>query len=137
MAAETRLQDLGPDWAEALISFLAQHNPRTDGEPYARPDQRWVGVVDGREVVACGCAEPNEGGILALAGITVRPDRRGEGLGAAVTAALTRPGVAADGAVTLGMYSDNDVARRIYHRLGYRTEVAFASRVVTARRPGG
>lgn len=142
-SAEGRVLELGPEWAERLIAFLAQHNPRTDAEPFARAGQRWVGVVDDGvagavgELAACGCAEPNQGGILALAGITVRPDRRGEGLGAAVTAALTRPGVRADGAVTLGMYADNDSARRIYHALGYRTEVAFASRVVTARERRG
>lgn len=141
--AEGSVVELGQERAEALVALLAQHNPRTDADPFARSGQRWVGVVDNGEVgtlgelAACGCAERNAGGFLTLAGITVRPDRRGAGLGAAVTAALTRPGVAADGAVTLGMYSDNDVARQIYHALGYRTEVAFASRVVTARARGG
>ena len=55
-------------------------------------------------------------------------DVRGQGLGSAVTGWLTRQ-LLDDGNrwVTLGMYSDNDVARRIYQRLGFTCWHAFTS----------
>ena len=67
-------------------------------------------------------------GIPVLAGIAVDPARRGEGYGAAITAYLTRKAVATFGACTLGMFADNVTARRLYHRLGYRTGAQWSSR---------
>ena len=32
------------------------------------------------------------------------------------------------GACALGMFADNDVARRLYHRLGYTTGMEWTSR---------
>jgi predicted GNAT family acetyltransferase len=63
-----------------------------------------------------------------LASIATSGERRGRGYGAAVTAWLTRALLReGTGWVTLGMYSDNDVARRIYRRLGYRCDHRFTS----------
>jgi GNAT superfamily N-acetyltransferase len=127
---EEQVEVLGPaDRAEAE-AFLAEHSPRTHGQPFARPDQRWVAVRDSatRRLVALGGSEPCAAGTPTLAGIAVAVDRRGEGWGAAVTAHLTRLGVAEVGACALGMYADNDVARRLYHRLGYTTGMEWTSR---------
>lgn len=131
--AEPGLIELGSDAKDELERFLAEHNPRTDGAPFARPDQRWIGAREDGRLVACGCAEPNTRGIPGLSGITVAPDRQGRGYGAAVTAALTRTAVQDAGACTLGMYSDNERARELYHRLGYTTGVAWASYLLTRR----
>jgi predicted GNAT family acetyltransferase len=55
-------------------------------------------------------------------------ERRGQGLGAAVTGWLTRTLLdEGTGWVTLAMYSDNDVARRMYRRLGYANDHLFTS----------
>ena len=51
-----------------------------------------------------------------------------QGWGAAVTAHLTRLAVAEVGACALGMFADNDVARRLYHRLGFTTGMEWTSR---------
>lgn len=113
---------------EELDDFLATHNPRTDGQPFARPGQRWVGARDGSgRLLGIGCCEPEESGAPVLAGITVDPRARGRGLGRAITAELTRGAVAEHGWSTLGMYSDNDVARRLYHSLGYTTHAVWSS----------
>ena len=111
-----------------LIDFLTEHNPRTDGQPFARPGQRWVGARDdaGR-LLGIGCCEPEHSGAPVLAGITVAPDARGRGHGRAITAELTRGAVATHGWSTLGMYSDNDVARGVYLGLGYRIGARWAS----------
>jgi GNAT superfamily N-acetyltransferase len=114
---------------EELTGFLTTHSPRTHGQPFARPDQWWVGLRDGAgRLVACGAAEPSEAGTPTLAGIATDTALRRRGLGAAVTAHLARRAVADHGACALGMYSDNDVARRVYTRLGFRTGMRWRSR---------
>ena len=79
-------------------------------------------------LLAVGGSEPCQGGTPTLAGIAVATDRRGQGWGAAVTAHLTRRAVAETGACALGMFADNDVARRVYHRLGFTTGMEWTSR---------
>lgn len=126
--AEERVVTLRADARDDLVAFLDLASPRTHGQPFARPGQVWVGIRDGGgAVLACGGSEPSEGGTPTLAGIAVHPAHRGAGLGAAVTAALTRRAVEEVGACALGMFADNDVARRLYHRLGYTTGMEWHS----------
>jgi ribosomal protein S18 acetylase RimI-like enzyme len=127
--AESRLVTLaGTDVADILGLFDVA-NPHTDARPFDFPDQHWVGARDesGR-LVACGVREPNVAGWPVLSGITVHPDDRGTGLGLAVTAYLTREAIRERGVCTLGMYSHNDVARRLYHGLGYGGDHLWSSR---------
>ncbi len=129
VAGEEHVRPLDPARREDVVRFLDDHSPRTHGQPFARPDQHWVGVHGPEGVlVAVGCSEPSEGGTPTLAGIAVATDRRGEGWGAAVTAHLTRLAVEATGACALGMFADNGTARRLYHRLGFRTGMEWTSR---------
>ncbi len=107
-----------------------EHSPRTHGQPFARPGQRWVGRArrtTGRSSPSAAAsraprARPRWPASRSTAG------RRGEGWGAAVTAHLTRLAVDETGACALGMFADNDVARRLYHRLGYTTGMEWTSR---------
>nr|WP_246297745.1 GNAT family N-acetyltransferase [Janibacter cremeus] len=109
-------------------ALLDAHNPGTDGQPFARSGQRWVGVRDGEGgLLAVGCCEPERSGTPVLSGITVAPAARGRGLGRVVTAELTRGAIATHGWCTLGMYSVNDTARRLYHCLGYETGAVWSS----------
>jgi ribosomal protein S18 acetylase RimI-like enzyme len=126
---EEQVVDLHPADRDAMVAFLEVHSPRTHGQPFARPEQHWVGVRDGDgALVAIGCSEPCQSGTPTLAGIAVALNRRGEGWGAAVTAHLTRRGVRETGGCALGMFADNDAARRLYHRLGYATGMEWTSR---------
>jgi ribosomal protein S18 acetylase RimI-like enzyme len=114
--------------ADELIE-LAAHSPRGEGEPGTGVSELWLGIRDDRgRLVAAGAMQRLPSGAPHLAGIVVATDLRGRGLGAAVTAGLTRAGLADSGVCTLGMYSDNDPARRVYLRLGYRTAWAWCSR---------
>ncbi|QKE84969.1 GNAT family N-acetyltransferase [Arthrobacter sp. NEB 688] len=126
---EERVVTLAQDTRDEVVALLLEASPRTHGQPFARPGQRWLGVRDdtGR-LLACGGSEPSTGGTPTLAGIAVAPDARRQGLGAAVTAALTREAVARTGACALGMFSDNDGARRLYRRLGFGTGMVWRSR---------
>ena len=121
LAQEPLLVDLGPGDLGEVKALLAVENSRTDARPGERSNERWVGARDATgALVACGVCEDGPGGYPELAGITVRPTSGGRGW-VAVTARLTREAVTEVGVCTLGMYADNAVARRVYHRLGYRT----------------
>lgn len=133
VATEDRLVALGREDEPAIQELLALANPGTDARPFEHPGQHWVGVRDGGgALLACGVREPNLAGYPVLSGITVHPAARGTGLGLAVTAGLTRAAVAQAGVCTLGMYSHNDVARRLYTGLGYGQTHAWSSRRLRA-----
>lgn len=115
--------------AEELRAFAHEHNPRVWTRIGEGVMTRWVGLrgADG-ELLAVGGAETERSGVPHLAGILTATHARGQGLGEMVSAALTRWAVEDHGVSTLGMFSDNDVARRLYRRLGYRTARAWHSR---------
>ena len=115
--------------AREVSAFLAAHSPTADTEPGT--GERWFAVEepDGSlaAVAAWGatCA-----GAPHLSSVAVHTGLRGRGLGRTVVAALTRWAVAEAGVCTLGMYSHNDVGRRLYASLGYTNVCAWASRPV-------
>ena len=134
VAAESRLVPLSRNDVDDIRSLLELANPGTDARPFEFPDQQWVGARDEAGVlVTCGVREPNLTGWPILSGITVHPAHRGTGLGLAVTAYLTRAAVRDTGACTLGLYSHNDVARRVYHGLGYGGDHLWTSRRLAPR----
>ncbi|WP_122261091.1 GNAT family N-acetyltransferase [Ornithinimicrobium cerasi] len=118
--------------AEELLAFAQAHNPRvwtTIGEGQV---ERWVGARGDRgELVAVGGAELEATGVPHLAGILTATHARGQGWGEVVSSALTRWAVDRDGVCTLGMFSDNATARRLYRRLGYVTARAWHSRMLS------
>jgi ribosomal protein S18 acetylase RimI-like enzyme len=125
-----------PDEAAGEIADLLQAwSPRHDADPGAPGVLRWCGIRDpaGR-LVATAAHTQRVPGVPYLASIATAGDVRGHGYGAAVTAWITRA-ILADGAgwVTLGMYSDNDIARRLYLRLGYRCDHRFTSGALVRR----
>ena len=105
-------------------AFLEQVNPHYS-VPADHPEvERWLGVADEASggLLAVGAFTRRKRGTGYLASIATTPQARGQGLGAAVTAALTRHAFASGGDLcTLAHYHPNDPARRIYLRLGYRT----------------
>ena len=75
-----------------------------------------------------GSSEPCAAGIPTLAGIAVEPAAAARA--GAPPSPPTSPGSRwrEVGACALGMFADNDVARRLYHRLGYTTGMEWTSR---------
>ena len=130
---ESRLTPLSQEDLGDICGLQEVAHPHTDARPFEFPGQQWVGVrdEDGR-LVACGVSEPSLAGWPILSGITVHPGARGTGLGLAVTAHLTRAAVADRGVCTLGMYSHNAVARRLYIGLGYGQVHEWSSRRLAA-----
>ncbi|MCE1179608.1 MAG: GNAT family N-acetyltransferase [Micrococcales bacterium] len=126
---EGDLVELHESDRDRILAILSEHSPRTFARPFEHDRQLWLAAVEPGQapsnpatLVAVGCADHTLHGIRRLEGIATRPDRRGRGLGAAITAALTRRGLDERGACVLEMFSDNETARRVYHRLGYTTD---------------
>ena len=119
----------------AVRTLLAAASPRHSAAPGDDDVRRWVGVhgTDGG-LLACAAHTEAVPGVPHLASIATHPTARGQGLGALVTATLT--GRLLDEGfpvVTLGMYADNDVARRMYLRMGYRLDHRWSSRAIVLR----
>lgn len=136
LPAEARLVQLddGADATE-IAEFSAEHSPTAEGEPGTGLTDLWLGIRDAHGgMIAVGAMQRLPSSVPYLAGIVTHTAHRGRGLGAAVTAGLTRAGLADSGVCALSMYSDNPIARRTYEKLGYRTAWAWASRML---RPGG
>jgi GNAT superfamily N-acetyltransferase len=127
--AEDRVRWLDERDNDDITALLRMHSGRHDAEPGQAHVRRWCGVRDEAGMLVAVAAHTEFWtGVPFLASVATRSDQRGRGLGGAVTGWITRR-LLSEGSprVTLGMYSDNDVARRLYLRLGYRVEHRFAS----------
>ncbi|WP_267595378.1 GNAT family N-acetyltransferase [Carbonactinospora thermoautotrophica] len=128
MPGEERVVEL-KDADEEIRELLSVASPRHSAPPGDPTVRRWVGIRDEHDrLVACGAETRRPGGLAHLASIATLPGMRGRGLGAAVTAWLTRRVLdEGDDVCTLGQYADNEVARRLYSRLGYTDDDHFTS----------
>lgn len=102
-----------------LAELIEESFPTTTSRPGDPRVVAWYGIRAGDRLVACG-ADRSRGDIGFLAGLTVAPDVRGRGLGAALTAGMTRALFARYDHVALGVYTHNVGAIRLYERLGFR-----------------
>jgi ribosomal protein S18 acetylase RimI-like enzyme len=129
---EAAVVRLGHADADDLDALLLEASPRTSARPGDSTARTWFGVRDGSgALVACAAERDRGPGVRHLQAIATHPSARGRGLGADVTAAVTRRALAGGAeAVSLGMYADNAVARRLYARLGFQVGQAFATRAV-------
>ena len=108
---------------EEIEAFSRRHNPRVWTQVGTGRVYRWLGLRDEHgELIAVGGAEREDSGVDHLAGIVVAQQRRGQGLGRLITAALTRASVQRDGVCALGVFADNTPALALYADLGYRSE---------------
>lgn len=127
--AAQRVTALGADDYADIADLLAVASPRHSADPGDDDVVQWVGVRDpAGALVACAAHTEAISGVPHLASITTHPSVRGQGLGSLVTGAVTRD-LLLGGApvVTLGMYSDNEIARRLYLRLGFRCHHHWSS----------
>ena len=114
---------------EALVGpLLAVASPTASAQPGDPAVRRWLGVHGGDRLLACAADTSGSTGVGHLSSIAVHPDARGQGLGAAVTAALMRR-MFDEGCelVTLGMYADNHAGRALYDHLGMADTHHFTS----------
>jgi ribosomal protein S18 acetylase RimI-like enzyme len=107
-----------------------------NADSFARPGQPgvevWMGIREtsrhSSRLLAAGALQRMHDRTLHMRGVSVRPETRGAGAGRALSAALTNHALAHGSAVaTLGVYTDNHVAVRMYESLGYRTAYTFTA----------
>jgi ribosomal protein S18 acetylase RimI-like enzyme len=137
--AEDQVRWLGEPDHDDIVALLRAHSGRHDAEPGQPHARQWCGIRDDAgDLVAVAAHTESWSTVPFLASIATRGDQRGRGLGGAVTAFITRR-LLEEGRprVTLGMYSDNDVARRLYLRLGYRVVHRFTSGRLRRVTPAG
>ncbi|EWT02965.1 GCN5 family acetyltransferase [Intrasporangium oryzae NRRL B-24470] len=114
---------------EEVVDFLAEHSPTADTAPCG--GEQWVAVEgQGGRLAAVAALGRTPAGAPHISSVAVAATLRGQGLGRTIVGALTRSAVLSEGVCTLGMYSDNAVARNLYHSLGYDNPCSWASRAV-------
>jgi ribosomal protein S18 acetylase RimI-like enzyme len=110
---------------DELDSLLDEAYPDTELRPGDPIVTQWYGLYDGGRLVACAAdrtfasPEPDAVPTGVIGAVAVHPDRRGCGLGAAVTAGVASVLLARHDQVGLGVTQGNDVAARLYHRIGF------------------
>ncbi|WP_456788265.1 GNAT family N-acetyltransferase [Cellulomonas sp. P5_C5] len=133
VAGESEVRRLDPIAdADDIRACLREANPGTSADPAGPDELGWWGVqADGVLAGVIGAASrgaEGDGRSWHVHGLGVLPVLRRTGMGTALTAALTRAALAGGASwVSLGMYAQNDDARRIYRRLGFRTDGEMAS----------
>jgi ribosomal protein S18 acetylase RimI-like enzyme len=91
-------------------------------------DGVFFGVYEGDDLIAAAgthMVSPREG-IAAIGNVYTRSDRRGLGLAAKTTAAVTAELIRSNiETIALNVSQGNNTARRVYERLGFRRHCAF------------
>jgi GNAT superfamily N-acetyltransferase len=113
----------------AVKELLDLASPAASALPGDDAVLQWWGVTDDDgALLACAADTSAATGVGHLSSIAVHPSARGQGLGKAVVAALSRRLFATGcDVVALGMYADNLAGRALYDALGFRDEHRFSS----------
>lgn len=126
---------LPPEADDEVRELLAEGFPDASLQVGDEHVRRWAGVRRGGRLVAVAADATVAEGLGFLASIATRPDARGTGAGAAVTAWATAELVREHGACGLWHMAENHVASGLYARLGYSDDHRMA--VVSPRTPPG
>lgn len=133
---EERVRWLGPDDAEDVRKLLAEASPETSTWPDDDHARRWAGIRDaGGTLVACLADTSRNPSVAHMSAVATAPHERRRGHARTLVAWVTRQFLA-EGAsmVTLGMYADNDAARRLYTGLGFTISQRFTTADLNASR---
>lgn len=125
--------------AAELTALNRLDSPTAESEPGSGLTELWIGArlpgPAGPRIVAAGALHRTPCGAPHLAGVVTARDARGQGWGSAVVRTLTRRALTFPGQITgistLGLYADNEAARRLYHGVGYRTSRELSSHRLT------
>ena len=113
---------------QAIGALLDEHAPKSSARPGDAHVRRWAGGYDDGRLVAVAADTTGIAGVGHISSVATATERRGQGWGANITSWVTGQ-LLAEGfdVVTLGMYGGNDVAIRLYERIGFMGVHRFAS----------
>lgn len=137
---DRRCGRLTGDHIDEIDALLTAASPDTSTWPGEGRARRGAGIrADDGTLAALLSDTSRSPSVGHLASVATAPAHRRQGHGAALTAWVTRQ-MLAEGAdwVTLGMYADNDPARRLYESPGFSCTHRFSSVVIihSSRLPG-
>lgn len=140
--ARAKRLPLGPGTTDEVREFLSRGHPTASTAPDDPRLIGWWAVREGGTLhAAVGAIQLAPGMAPHLVSLGVDPGVRGRGLAGQVLAAAVedclqvRPAYGPS-SVSLGLYADNDVARRVYLRLGLELRHGFTSQRLD-RAPNG
>jgi ribosomal protein S18 acetylase RimI-like enzyme len=121
-------RSLGPEDAPEMMALVELTRPG----PFATRTVElggYLGVFDDGQLVAMAGERLHLPGFCEISAVCTRPDRRGRGLAAGLTALVARAIEARGEQPFLHHASENDPARRVYESLGFefRRTVGFAA----------
>ncbi|MBO0826338.1 MAG: GNAT family N-acetyltransferase [Streptosporangiales bacterium] len=124
---------LGERDHDDVRALLEEVSPDASARPGDGRSRRWAGIRTGDGRLAACLADTSRAATVGhVSSVATAAEFRRNGYGAALTAWATRAFLAEGRSpATLGMYSWNDGARRMYHRLGYVTAHSFAAGTLT------
>jgi GNAT superfamily N-acetyltransferase len=126
LADESRVEPLTDNDTPDIEAVLEDALPDSSTRPGDPRIHAWFGIRSHSRLIAVA-ADRSRGDTGFLAGIAVRRDHQGQGLGAALTSALTRSLLDGYAAVALGVATENMPAQRLYARLGYTGRIERTS----------
>jgi ribosomal protein S18 acetylase RimI-like enzyme len=123
------------DDEQAITELLRLASPGTSAWPGDGKVRRWAGIRDDGRLLACLADTTAVTGVGHISAIAVRSDVRGRSLGPSITAwAMRRMFAEGCDVVTLGVYSDNTVALRMYDLLGFTVDRPMTSGILKENR---
>ena len=122
------LVTLGPDDEAEVQALYDSESGAAFFLPHMLADTSFVGMrVDGELVAAAGTHVLSERQrIAAIGAVYTRPDHRGKGFGAAVTAGVVHRLADRVDVVGLNVHAANTAARTIYERMGFAPILDYA-----------
>jgi ribosomal protein S18 acetylase RimI-like enzyme len=93
----------------------------------------YFGIVDGGKLVAMAGERMHAGALREISGVCTHPDFQGRGFARRLMRKLVRRQVLRGETPFLHVMRDNEAARALYERMGFRTHGESAVRVVSKR----
>ncbi|MEM9609259.1 MAG: GNAT family N-acetyltransferase [Actinomycetota bacterium] len=120
-AAAADVVALGPADLPAIEALYATEPGAAFFLPHMLDDETFVGAHEGGELIAVAGTHvvSERQGVAAIGGVLTRSDRRGRGLGRAVTAGVVERLAGRVEVIGLNVHADNRPARAVYEALGF------------------
>jgi RimJ/RimL family protein N-acetyltransferase len=103
-----------------IAKFLDENAPNSSVYPGSSETLFWAGIKQDRELVAVGCVGEWESGNYVISSIATKESERNKGFGSQITKGIVYwSGHDGIDEVTLAINAKNEVAARVYEKIGF------------------